>query len=227
MQPLNRYIDHAVLKPELTPKEAEDAIELGVRFKTRTVCVRPSDIEQAKALCRGSETDVCTVLAFPHGCGLPASKSQEAAQYAALGVREVDMVANIGLIRAEKWDAFREDIEAVITVLKAKNMLLKVILETALLSPPLIAHSTRVCADLGADFVKTSTGFNGGGATIETIKTMLEAADGKIRVKASGGIRTAEQARQYVKMGCDRLGVGFSTTPLLCGKTGDAVDSDY
>jgi len=105
--------------------------------------------------------------------------------------------------------------------------LLKVILETALLSPEQITQCTRICAELGADFVKTSTGFNGGGATFEAVAAMLEAADGTIKVKASGGIRTPEQARQFVEMGCHRLGVGFSTTPVLCGEATKSSESDY
>lgn len=226
LQPLNRYLDHAVLKPEMNRQEAEDAINMGVHFNTRTVCVRPCDIDLAKSLCSGTETDVCTVLGFPHGCGLSASKAQEAKSYSELEVHEVDMVSNYGFIRGGEWSLFRNDVESVFKVLQPNGVLLKVILETSMLNPSQIAEATRLCAELGVDYVKTSTGFNGGGATIEAVEIMLESA-GNTKVKASGGIRDADQATRFINLGCKRLGVGFSTTPVLCGETAPSKDSDY
>ncbi len=225
-QPLNRYLDHAVLKPEMTQQEAEDAINLGIRFNTRTVCVRPSDIELAKFLCTGTDTDVCTVLGFPHGCGLTLSKIQEAQRYVEQEVHEVDMVSNYGFIRGGEWSLFQKDVEGVLKALRPNGILLKVILETSMLNSSQIAQATRICADLGVDYVKTSTGFSGKGATIEAVQVMLEAA-GSTKVKASGGIRDVDQATHFIKMGCQRLGVGFSTTPILCGEDTSSSDSDY
>ncbi len=227
MQPIHRYLDHAVLKPELTPEEAQAAIEQGIHFNTRTVCVRPCDIELAQSLCRGTDTQVCTVLGFPHGSGLPASKATEANEYAERGVAEVDMVANIGLIRSSHWSAFQADVAGVIDVLKPAGIILKVILETALLDVALIKASTRLCAELGVDYVKTSTGFNGGGATVEAVAALIEAAEGRVKVKASGGIRDLAQARKYLEMGCERLGVGYTTTPALCGESAPSDEADY
>ncbi len=225
-QPLNRYLDHAVLKPELTRQEAEDAINLGLQFNTRTVCVRPCDLELAKSLCSGTDTDVSTVLGFPHGCALTLSKVQEAQKYLELDVREVDMVSNYGFLRGGEWSLFQNDVESVFEVLRPNGILLKVILETSTLDPSLIAQATRICAALGVDYVKTSTGFNGNGATIEAVEIMLEAA-GNTKVKASGGIRNVDQATHFIEMGCERLGVGFSTTPVLCGESASSSDSDY
>ncbi len=227
MKALNRYLDHAVLKPDLSPEEAENAIRMGLQFDTRTVCVRPCDIERATRLCSGSTTDVCAVLGFPHGCGLSHCKAQEAAKYVDLGVDEIDMVANYGNFRGNEWTAFRNDVESVFAVVRPNGILLKVILETALLELEQISEATRVCAEIGVDFVKSSTGFNGGGATIAAIETMVQAADGKTKVKASGGIRNVEQAIRFIEMGCERLGVGFNTTPVLCGNGAHLIDSDY
>lgn len=214
---INRYLDHAVLKPELTEAEAVEAIELGLAYKVRTVCVRPCDLDLAVGLCRGSETGVCTVLGFPHGHALSAIKAAEAQAYVAKGVAEIDMVANYGWIRSGAWDRVTADIKAVAEVTKPAGVVLKVILETGVLGLPEVARSTAGAIEAGADFVKTSTGFNGGGATEEAVAEMLKAAAGRIRVKASGGIRDAARARAFLAMGCERLGVNYASVPAICG----------
>ncbi len=224
---LNRFLDHAVLKPDLTRQQVEEAINLGLSFNTRTVCIRPTDIEMAKSMCSGTDTDVCVVLGFPHGCHLSSSKVVEAEAYSNLEVDEVDMVSQFGMARGGEWELFRKDIEGVQDVLNPKGILLKVILETSALDPDQIAEATRICSDLGVAHVKTSTGFNGGGASEEAIEIMLNTVRGNTKVKASGGIRDAEQAYRFIEMGCDRLGVGFSTTPVLCGDSTQASNSDY
>ncbi len=228
MKPINRYIDHAVLKPEMPRDEAAAAIKLGIEFQTRTVCVRPCDIEPANELCQGSSTKVSTVLAFPHGVSRTETKIAEAETFARFGVAEVDMVANYGLIKSKDWPAFESDIQGVLDTLSPKAILLKVILETAALKLDEIAEAARRCSAIGVDFVKTSTGFGPGGASVEAVRTMLEATSGKTQVKASGGIRTREEAKLLIAMGCARLGVGFSTTPVLCGDSAtQPVDTAY
>lgn len=217
MKPINRYIDHAVLKPEMTRDEAKAAIKLGVEYQTRTVCVLPCDIELAQSLCQGTTTEVSTVLAFPHGVSRTETKVAEAEAFARLGIAEVDMVANYGFIKSKDWSAFEADIEGVFGVLSPSDTPLKVILETAALEPDEIAEATRRCAAIGVAFVKTSTGFGPGGANVEAVETMLSAAKDKTKVKASGGIRNYADARRFIDLGCHRLGVGFSTTPVLCG----------
>lgn len=213
---LNRYLDHAVLIPELTAQEADNAIRLGIEFKVRTVCVRPCDIEKAKDLCAGTETALCTVLGFPHGCGSSPARVCEADLYARLGVEEVDMVANYGWLRSGETRAFAEDIRGVHEVLNAAGIPLKVILETGVLDLALVREATEICAAIGVAYVKTSTGFNGGGATVEAVAAMLETAAGRLKVKASGGIRDEDRARMFLDLGCDRLGVNFSSTPAIC-----------
>jgi deoxyribose-phosphate aldolase len=214
--PISRYIDHAVLKPEMTVQEAHNAIAQGIAYKVKTVCVRPCDIPMAIQLCKGSETDVCCVLAFPHGDIPTASKEAEAKLYIVLGVKEIDMVANYGHIRSHEWTLVLQDIAAVAAIAKRAGILLKVIVETAMLTISEIAKTTEICVEAGADYVKTSTGFNGEGATEAGVKAILETAAGRILVKASGGIRDRARAQLFIDMGCSRLGVGYNSTSVIC-----------
>ena len=213
---IGRYIDHAVLDPAMTSEEARDAIREGVSYKVKTVCVRPCDIPMAVALCKGSQTEVSCVLAFPHGNIPTEAKQAEARLYVALGVQEIDMVANYGLIRSHEWSAVLADIAAVAAITKQAGVLLKVIIETAVLTISEIAKTTEICVEAGADYVKTSTGFNGEGATEAGVKAILEAAGGRILVKASGGVRDRARADLFIEMGCSRLGVNCKSTSVIC-----------
>ena len=210
-----RYIDHAVLDPAMTPEEVRAAIQLGIDNDVFSVCVQPRDIETALAMCKGTNTLVSCVLDFPHGCGGAASKRAAARLYAEMGVQEIDMVMNYGAAKGGDWVAVREEIFGVVEEAHARGVLVKVIFETCELSEDCIRQGVDVCVDVGADFVKTSTGFAAKGATPEAVMTMVSQAAGRVRVKASGGIRTLEDARAYVEMGAERLGVGFSTVPKL------------
>lgn len=210
-----RYIDHAVLNPAMTPEEVRAAIQLGIDNDVYSVCVQPRDIEMALAMCKGTNTLVSCVLDFPHGCGGAASKRAAARLYAEMGVQEIDMVMNYGAAKGGDWAAVREEIFGVVEEAHARGVLVKVIFETCELSEDCIRQGVDVCVDVGADFVKTSTGFAAKGATPEAVMTMVSQAAGRVRVKASGGIRTLEDARAYVEMGAERLGVGFSTVPKL------------
>ena len=212
---LNRYFDAAILKPESTQGEARDAIAAMVRAKTITVCVRPCDIALAVEMCRGTETAVSCVLGFPQGTALSESKAEEAARYVRMGVAEIDMVANYGLILSGEWKRVERDL--VLAREAARGVILKAILETGSLTLEQIAEATRVAIGAGLDFVKTSTGFGAGGATEEAVKTMVAAAAGRIRVKASGGIRTREACERYIELGCARLGVNYTTAAEICG----------
>ena len=210
-----RYIDHAVLNPAMTPEEVRAAIQLGIDNDVYSVCVQPRDIEMALSMCKGTNTLVSCVLDFPHGCGGAASKRAAARLYAEMGVQEIDMVMNYGAAKGGDWVAVREEIFGVVEEAHARGVLVKVIFETCELSEDCIRQGVDVCVDVGADFVKTSTGFAARGATPEAVMTMVSQAAGRVRVKASGGIRTLEDARAYVEMGAERLGVGFSTVPKL------------
>jgi len=225
--PLCRHVDSAVLKPELPRAAARAEIETGVKLRVRTVCVRPADIPMALELCRGSSTEVGTVLSFPHGCGLPAAKTAEARAYLALGVPEIDMVANYGLIRSGEWALVEADLRAVAELVVPAGALLKVILETSELSRDQILRATEIAVAVGAQFVKTSTGFASGGATREAVAAMLEAGRGRIQVKASGAIRDAATAHAFLAMGCTRLGVGSTAVPALLAGSPDAGQEPY
>ena len=215
-----RYIDHAVLDPAMTPEEVRAAIQLGIDNDVFSVCVQPRDIETALAMCKGTNTCVSCVLDFPQGCGGVAAKRAAARLYAATGPQEIDMVMNYGAAKGGDWAAVREEIFGVVEEAHARGVLVKVIFETCELSEDCIRQGVDVCVDVGADFVKTSTGFAAKGATPEAVMTMVSQAAGRVRAKASGGIRTLEDARAYVEMGAERLGVGFSTVPKLTAAEG-------
>ncbi|MDR3182011.1 MAG: deoxyribose-phosphate aldolase [Planctomycetaceae bacterium] len=213
---ISRYLDHAVLVPQMPRDEAVDNIKKGIEYKVKTVCVRPCDIDIAKQLTAGSETKVSVVLGFPHGTQLPESKIAEAELYCKKGVSEIDMVANYGWIRSGLWNEVRADIKGVVDAAHKSGVLVKVIFETAQLNTEQIVKTTEICIEAGADFVKTSTGFNGDGAKEEDVDTMLRTAKGRIKVKPSGGIRAYDRAKMFVDKGVDRLGVNGTSSPAIC-----------
>lgn len=227
MPSLNRYLDAAILKPEFTQEETVEAIKECLALNTFSVCVRPCDIALAQSLCKGTETAVCVVLGFPHGVQLPESKAEEAARYIAMGVDEIDMVANYGLIKSGEWDRVKADIAGVAQQTKAAGIVMKVIFETAHLDAEAIAKTVEICIEAGADFVKTSTGFNGEGAKVEDVQVMLDTAAGRIKVKPSGGIRDAAGAQHFVDMGAHRLGVGWNSCAAICSGDSAASGSGY
>ncbi|MCL2866464.1 MAG: deoxyribose-phosphate aldolase [Clostridia bacterium] len=219
---INRYLDHAVLKPQMTEQEVREAIQLGIDYKVLNVCVRPCDIALAMEMCKGTQTGVICVLDFPHGDAPAAAKEALAKQYADMGVHEIDMVLNYGYLRSGLYDQVLDGIKRVVRQAHAKQVLVKVIFESGALNTAEIQKGVALCIEAGADFVKTSTGFGEGSATVESVRTMLEAANGKIKVKPSGGIRSFETAKMYVEMGTERLGVGSAATPVICDGEGEA-----
>lgn len=219
MNPINTYLDAAILKPEMSRKDVEAAVALCVPYQPRTFCIRPADLDVFRPVCAEHGIGLCVVLGFPHGDQLSASKADEAVRYVEAGVAEIDMVANFGLIRSGLWTEVRKDIEAVTRITTPAGIPLKVIFETVHLDESMVRGMVDVCVDAGAQFVKTSTGFNGEGANLQTVGWMLEAAAGRIEVKPSGGIRDRETAEAYVRMGATRLGVGYSSVPAICDGT--------
>jgi deoxyribose-phosphate aldolase len=223
---INRYLDHAILVPQMTRQEAIEWILSGIKHKVKTVCVRPCDISLAVEMCRGTETEVSCVLGFPHGTACTETKIAEAKLYCKKGVSEIDMVANYGWIRSGLWNEVFNDIHKIVRIAHHhwhhrgnSTVLVKVILETSQLTSEEIIKATEICIEAGADFVKTSTGFNGEGAKEEDVRTMLKIAAGRIKVKPSGGIRDKTRAQMFVDMGVDRLGVNGSSTPNICSGT--------
>jgi len=196
--------------------EALEQMRIGIEYRVRTICVRPADISLAVALCKGSQTGVSCVLAFPHGDALTGSKADEAKRYVDLGVAEIDMVVNYSFIRSGLWRELETDIRAVTGVARPAGVKVKTIFETSSLTLDEVAKATEAAISAQADFVKTSTGFGGGGATEEVVKVMLDTAAGRIAVKPSGGIRDRARAEMFIAMGATRLGVGSNSTPAIC-----------
>lgn len=209
-------IDHALLKPELTPDEVEQACRELAADEIWSVCVRPSDVRLALAAVDGHRTRVCTVIGFPHGTTSTAAKVAEARQALADGATELDMVLNIGRLRGGDLDAVKQDIAAVVEVGHAVDALVKVIFETALLDDEQKQAACRASEEAGADFVKTSTGFAGGGATLPDVRLMRAHVPDTMQVKASGGVRDIDTLLAMVAEGVTRIGTS-STQALLAG----------
>lgn len=217
VQDVADLIDHALLKPELTPDEvASSVLELAAE-RIWSVCVRPSDVALAAttiAQVEGSPTRVCTVIGFPHGTTSTTAKVAEAQQALADGATELDMVLNIGRLRGGDVDAVRDDVAAVVEVGHAAGALVKVIFETALLDEQAKLDACRACTDAGADFTKTATGFAGGGATLTDVALMRANTPQRMEVKASGGVRDIPTLLAMLAEGVTRIGTS-STTSLL------------
>ena len=201
---LNQYIDHTLLKATATPDEIRKLCSEAKTHQFFSVCVNSCHVPLAKAELAGSAVKVCTVVGFPLGAMAPKAKVFEAQNAIAEGADEVDMVLNVGWLKAGKTVEVRDEIKA----LKAAvgKRVLKVILETCYLTDEEKKLACQLCVEAGADFVKTSTGFGTGGATPEDAKLMVAAVAGKALVKASGGVRDAAAAQMYVDLGVRRLG---------------------
>ncbi|WOQ68663.1 deoxyribose-phosphate aldolase [Microbacterium limosum] len=205
-------IDHAILKPELTRAEVDAELDTAAEWSVFSVCVRPSDIAYAVARLEGSGVAVGTVIGFPHGTTSTAAKVAEVAQAAADGAVEFDMVINIAALRSGLDEEVVQDIAAVKEA--AGQHVLKVILETSLLDEEQIARGSRLAEEAGADFVKTSTGFAGGGATAAHVALMRRTVGDTVQVKASGGVRGLDTALAMLDAGATRLGTSASATIL-------------
>ncbi|MBT8038240.1 MAG: deoxyribose-phosphate aldolase [Verrucomicrobiae bacterium] len=209
-------IDHAVLKPELTDTDVKEHAAMCIENSVFSMCVKPCDVKLAVALLKDSPVKVSCVLSFPHGADTTATKAFQAQQAIDDGVDEIDMVMNIGKFMSEDFDYVKNDITAVVDIAHPHHVLVKVIQESGYLSHQQITKACEISHEAGADFVKTSTGFGPGSATTETIDTMIKSVGDKMQVKASGGIRTWQQAVDFLEQGADRLGVG-STEAVLHG----------
>jgi deoxyribose-phosphate aldolase len=203
-----RTLDHAVLRPAYTSGDLAAHAAMCVDRGVGCICVRPCDVAAAARLVAGSPVTVASVVGFPHGSHRPETKALEARLALADGARELDMVMNIGGFLSRDHESVRDDIAAVVAEAKPRGGLVKVILETCFLAPDQIATACLLAEQAGADFVKTSTGYGTDGATPEAVRIMLDTVGGRLGVKASGGIRTWDDAVMYLDMGCTRLGVG-------------------
>jgi deoxyribose-phosphate aldolase len=205
-------IDHAILKPEFTRAEVDAQLKLAAEYHLFSVCVRPSDIAHAVAQLDGSGVLVGTVIGFPHGTTSTAGKVAEVKQALADGASELDMVLNIGRLKSGLIDDVEADIRAVVEA--ADGHVVKVILETSLITDDEKVAGSLASERAGADFVKTSTGFAGGGANAHDLALMRGTVSDGVRVKASGGVRDLDTLLEFRGIGVDRFGTSASATIL-------------
>lgn len=219
---LASYIDYSVLKPEFTKQEIIELTKDGVALGCATICINPAYIELCEPYVKGTETMLCPVTDFPFGTSSTASRVQQIEDVAKYDtVKEVDIVANFGLIRSGEYDEVTKDLKACVDAAHKYGRGIKVILETDALTEEQIRKACHCCVDAGADFVKTSTGFLTGyelrGADPKIIRIMMEVVYRKCKIKGSGCIRTREHFLQLIDMGIDRMGVGYKSVPVVLG----------
>jgi deoxyribose-phosphate aldolase len=216
-------IDHAVLKPDQTETDVRENASMCLERGVASMCVRPCDVKLTAELLKDSPVMVSCVLSFPHGADTTPVKAFQARQAIEGGAQEIDMVMNIGQFLSGNYDAVRDDIKAVVDVAHASDVKVKVIQESGYLTLEQVAIACELSYEAGADFVKTSTGFNSTPATPKIIDVMIKTVGDKMQVKASGGIRDWKTAVAYLEQGAARLGVS-STVAVLDGGT---ADGDY
>lgn len=205
-QTVARMIDHTNLRPEASRDQIVQLCREAREFEFAAVCVNPSYVALAASQLGDSPVKVATVVGFPLGATMTAVKRFEAAEALRLGAREIDMVLNVGALKSGDRNLVLSDIREVAETVHSKSALLKVILETGLLTDEEKTTACQLCVEAGADFVKTSTGFLGGGATVAAVALMRRMVGPEIGVKASGGIRTADDCRAMITAGANRIG---------------------
>jgi len=207
-----KMIDHSLLRPELTDEDIAKGFETAKKYNVATICCGPSSVALAQKHLDGSGVKVTTVVGFPNGYNKTETKVFEAEQAIKDGAVELDMVINIGKLLSKDFIYVKNDIKAVADVAHSQNVLLKVILENHYLTDGLIEIGCKLAEDAGADFVKTSTGFAAGGATIKDLELMRRSVSDKVQIKAAGGVRDLEMALKVRKVGCTRFGATRTET---------------
>lgn len=216
---LNRMIDHTILKPEATEAAVQKIIDEAKEYNFFSVCINPCWVAFASEQLADTDVAVCTVIGFPLGANTPEVKAYEAADSIKNGANEVDMVINIGALKSQQYDYVRQDIQGVVDAAKGKA-LVKVIIETALLTDEEKVKACELAKEAGADFVKTSTGFSTGGAKVADIRLMRETVGPDMGVKASGGVHNAEEALAMIEAGATRIGASTGVA-IVSGATGE------
>lgn len=202
---LNKLIDHTLLKADATSEQIKQLCQEAKDYDFKSVCVNPAFVPEAAELLKGSDVEVCTVIGFPLGANTTATKVFEAKDAIANGATEVDMVINISQAKDGQWEAVEEEIKQIAEAVK-DQAILKVIVETALLTDEEIKKATEATVNAGADFVKTSTGFSTRGASLNDVQIMNSVTQGRIGIKASGGVSNRQDALNMVEAGATRIG---------------------
>jgi deoxyribose-phosphate aldolase len=213
-----KMIDHTLLKADATKAEIEKLCAEAKEYNFASVCVNPTWVKESSTLLTGTEVKVCTVIGFPLGATTTGTKVFETTNAIENGATEVDMVINVGALKDKQDDLVERDVRAVVEAAKGKA-LVKVIIETALLTEEEKVRACKLSVSAGTDFVKTSTGFSSGGATLEDIKLMRDTVGPEIGVKASGGVRDAKTAHDLIEAGATRIGAS-SGIAIVKGETG-------
>lgn len=221
---LAKYIDHTALKADTGRATIETLCQEARDYGFMSVCVNPTWVATAHTLLAGSDVKVCTVIGFPLGANSSAVKAFETRTAIQEGADEVDMVINIGAAKDGNWDLVKADIQAVVEAAN-HQALVKVILETCLLTKEEIVKASQAAKEAGADFVKTSTGFSTGGATVQDIHLMRETVGPDMGVKASGGVQNREDALAMIEAGASRIGASKGITIVTGQATGNAPGS--
>ncbi len=222
-------VDHTLLKPEASESDIKKLCNEAIEFGFASVCVNPVWVKKAAEFLQGSSVPVCTVIGFPLGATLPDVKAYEARRAIFNGAREVDMVINIGALKSNDDCAVEADIRHVAEAAHENGVLLKVIIETALLTDDEKVRACLASKNAGADFVKTSTGFAKGGATVEDVALMRRTVGSQLGVKASGGVKGIEDARAMFEAGATRIGasVGVKIAQEASGVKSNIVAGNY
>lgn len=224
---MNLYIDHTLLKPEATEADIKKLCAEAREYHFYSVCVNSSYVELAARELSSSDTKVCAVVGFPLGAMEMNSKAFEADQACLHGAKEIDMVIHVGALKESRFDYVVNDIAAVVSVAAEYEAQVKVILETCLLTKEEIVEACQLVVQAGADFVKTSTGFSTGGATVEDVALMRATVGNRAQVKASGGIRDIEKAKEMIAAGADRLGTSASIAIVLGAEATAGTKESY
>lgn len=203
---LNTCIEHTLLKPVCTGDDIIRLCNEAVQYHFYGVCVPPYLVQLAKKQLRKTDVKIITVVGFPFGYNNVSSKVEEAKKAITAGAHEIDMVMNISAFKSKDYSTVQNDIQSVVTTCHLNNKKCKVIIETCYLNEEEIALAAKICADSEADFVKTSTGFGPQGATVDVVKQIRNAIPSKVKIKASGGIKTKAFALELIAAGADRLG---------------------
>ncbi|MGT2799245.1 deoxyribose-phosphate aldolase [Streptococcus marmotae] len=218
---LNKYIDHTLLKPNATKEQILAIIDEAKEYDFASVCVNPTWVALSAKELQGTDVKVCTVIGFPLGANTSAVKAVETKDAIANGADEIDMVINVGALKSQDYEAVLADIQAVVEA--SGDKLVKVIIETCLLTDEEKVKACQLSQEAGADFVKTSTGFSTGGATIEDVALMRKTVGPDMGVKASGGARSYEDAKAFIEAGATRIGASSGVAIMK----GEQADGDY
>ena len=203
---LNKYFDHTLLKPEATPEQIDALCREAISADFYSVCVNSCYVPQVSKALSGSDVKTCSVVGFPLGACSTEVKSFETKYACENGASEVDMVINVGMLKSMNYEFVQNDIAEVVKAAHSFDALVKVIIETFLLSDDEIVKACELAEAAGADFVKTSTGFNSGGAKVSDVRLMKKTVGDRLRVKASGGIRDLKTVEAMIEAGADRIG---------------------